>query len=119
MASPPAASFRYFISPGVNGGPGDGTAAHPRATVREAVAEIAARHGGSTPSVARLKGYDQIDICSIAKPNVRPQMSKAPRYQFYVDPLGTSDASGAGTAHFPWPDLESALSGVAQLDQQG
>jgi len=114
-----AASFRYFISPAVNGGPGDGSAARPRATVQEALDEIAARHGGSTPSVARLKGYDQIDICSIAKPNAQPQTGKTPRYQFYVDPLGTSDASGAGTAHFPWPDLESALSGVARLEQQG
>ena len=66
-----------------------------------------------------LAGYDRVEICSIARPHASPQPRKSPRYEFYVDPLGTSDERGAGTALAPWPDLETALSGVAHLDRQG
>ncbi len=119
MASSSAAEYRYFVSPAANGDPGDGSSTQPLSTVQAALAGIAERHGGPAPKVKRLRGYDRVDICSIARPSARPQRRKSPRYHFYVDPLGTSDANGEGTALFPWPDLESALAGVARLDSQG
>jgi phosphate transport system permease protein len=119
MPSLAPAEFQYFVSSVVDGDPGDGSSARPLPTVRAALAGIADRHGGPAPKVRKLKGYDRVDICSIARASERPERRKSPRYQFYVDPLGTSDARGAGTALFPWPDLESALAGVARLDEQG
>jgi phosphate transport system permease protein len=87
--------------------------------VQDALRGIVERHGGQSPSVKRLGGHDRVDICAIARPNAQPRSRKAPRYEFYVDPLGTSDATGAGSALFPWPDLDTAVSGVATLDRRG
>ena len=114
-----ATQFRYFVSPKVNGNIGDGTPEHPLASVADALEGIAERHGGASPSVKKLKGYDRIDVCSIPGPRVLGKPRKKPRYHFYVDPLGTSDAQGVGTALFPWPNLETAIAGVSALDQQG
>jgi phosphate transport system permease protein len=119
MPDPRGAHFRYYVSPRKNGDPGDGTPARPLASVQDALRGIAERHGGQAPSVKRLGGHDRVDICAIARPGAKPQADKSPRYQFFVDPLGTADARGAGTAVSPWPDLEAAVSGVATLERDG
>jgi phosphate transport system permease protein len=119
MASSRAAHFRYFVAPQGQGPAGDGTPDRPLGSVQEALRGIAERHGGATPSVKKLQGHDRVDICSIARSRGGCSPRKRPRYAFYVDPLGAGDTRGAGTALYPWPDLESALSGVAQLDRQG
>jgi phosphate transport system permease protein len=119
MASSRAAHFRYFVAPQGQGTAGDGTPDRPLGSVQEALRGIAERHGGATPSVKKLKGHDRVDICSIARTSGGPSQRKRPRYAFYVDPMGAGGERGAGTALSPWPDLESALSGVAQLDRQG
>ena len=123
MAEPRGAHFRYYVSPHVNGDTangdaGDGTPARPLGSVQDALSGIAARHGGAAPSVKRLAGHDRVDICAIAKPDPKAPKRDAPRYEFYVDPLGTIGA-GAGTAQLPWPDLESAISGVSHLAAKG
>jgi phosphate transport system permease protein len=119
MAESRGAHFRYFVSGRTNGDAGDGTAERPLTSVQDALRGIAERHGGPSPSVKRLCGHDRIDICAIAGPKGQPQAIKSPRYEFYVDPLGSGGIRGAGTAQLPWPDLETAVSGVARLDQQG
>jgi phosphate transport system permease protein len=113
--------FRYFISPRANGDPGDGTPERPLRNVQDALADIARRHGGETPSVKKLGGYDRVDICAVdrpSKPNGPNGLKKSPRYEFFVDPLSSSDLA-SGTAQLPWPDLETALSGVAKLASDG
>ena len=119
MAERLGAHFRYYVSPGVHAAAGDGTAVRPLASVQEALAAVAARHGNEQPSVKKLAGHDRVDICSLAEPGAEGRWRKGPRYEFYVDPLGTNETRAAGTAEFPWPDVESAVSGVAHLDRQG
>jgi phosphate transport system permease protein len=113
-----AAHYRYFVAPRENGEPGDGTRERPLASVGEALEDIARRHGGTQPTVGKLGGYDRIDICSLARPSGQ-SARRAPRYEFFVDPLGAADSPAAGTAQLPWPDLETALEGVARLDAAG
>lgn len=110
--------FRYFISPRANGDPGDGTPERPLRNVQDALDDIAQRHAGDAPSVKKLGGYDRVDICAVNKPSGPSGLRKSPRYEFFVDPLGSSDLA-SGTAQLPWPDLEAALSGVAKLAADG
>jgi phosphate transport system permease protein len=121
MASTTSTPIRYFISPGApsNGNSGDGTPAHPLPSLQDALATIEQRHASAAEPAAKLRGYDRIDICSIPAPTREPQLRRSPRYQFFVDPLGGGEGRGTGTALAPWPDLPSALSGVAQLDERG
>jgi phosphate transport system permease protein len=119
MSESTAAHYRYFVSPRANGEKGDGTPERPLDSVRAALADIARRHGGTTPSVKKLGGYDRVDICSISRPAAGRRRRRAPRYEFYVDPLGGADNLGTGTAHLPWPNLDTALEGVARLDETG
>jgi phosphate transport system permease protein len=111
--------FRYYVSPRKNGDPGDGTSERPLASVREALADIARRHAGAAPSVKKLSGYDRVDICSIGQPKAAAAAGKTPRYEFHVDPLGAADDLGTGSAQLPWPDLDTALAGMARLDAAG
>ncbi len=110
--------FRYYVSPRTNGDPGDGTPGRPLRSVQDALQNIAQRHSGDAPSVKKLSGYDRVDICALATASSAGSKRKPPRYEFFVDPLGASDLA-VGTAQLPWPDLESALSGVSKLDATG
>jgi phosphate transport system permease protein len=118
MPETAASHFRYFVSPRSNGDPGDGTPERPLRSVQDALRDIADRHAGASPKVRKLGGYDRVDICSVAQPNASPS-NRRPRYEFYVEPLGTNHERGTGTALFPWSNLETALDHVAQLDKQG
>ncbi len=109
--------FRYFVAAKPNGSPGDGTLEHPSRSIRDAIEGIRARHAGDSPSVRRLNGYDRIDICSVLKGPAAKAETKQ-RYEFFVDPLGATDLA-IGSAQLPWPDLESALEGVAKMDAEG
>ncbi len=111
--------YRYFVSAAGNGDKADGSAQHPLASLQEALAGIAERHAGDKPSVKHLAGYDRVEICAIATAGAAPQSSQAPRYEFVIDPLVGDEHRAAGGSTRHWPDLESALSGVAQLDRQG
>ncbi len=117
MAERPMVHYQYFVSKGINGDKGDGTRGRPLADVQAALRDIAVRHDGETPSVKKLAGYDRVDICAIVAPGAEPPRGKPARYEFFVDPLAAGDAPGPHGAQ--WPDLQSALSGVAQLDAQG
>jgi len=108
--------FRYFVAAKPNGSTGDGTPEHPSRSIREAIEDIRVRHAGDSPSVQRLNGYDRIDICSVFKGPTTSDTKQ--RYEFFVDPLGASDLA-IGSAQLPWPDLESALEGVAKMDAEG
>ncbi len=135
MAETRANHFRYYVaSPtgvgAANGAPGHGAVAHgsaadgsrerPLASLDEALRGIEERHAGESPKVSRLGGYDRVDICKIdRRANGNATDRKTPRYQFYVDPVGTSATRGIGSDAFPWPSLEAALAAVAQLDRQG
>ncbi len=111
--------FRYYVAPCANGDDGDGTPERPLRSVREALSGIAARHGGGEPSIKRLSGYDRVDICTMPAVKRRTNGRKRPRYEFFVDPLGAADGLGSGSAQLPWPDLDTALAGVAQLEARG
>jgi phosphate transport system permease protein len=117
------ASYRYFLCPAskgaaANGAAGDATLERPASSLAEVVAAIRKCHGGAEPSVKRLSGYDRVEICATSLPGVAPTGRK-PRYEFVVDPLGTSDGRGVGSDHAPWPDVDTALSGISQLSEQG
>ena len=118
MAETKAGHYRYFVSPRKNGEQGDGTPERPMTNMREALEDIGRRHGGSAPADRKLGGYDRVDICSIAGPNA-PATRRSPRYEFHVDPVGAPDSLGTGSSQLPWPDLETALSNVARLDEAG
>lgn len=120
MADRQPAHFRYYVSPRTNGDPGDGTAERPLRSVQDALSNIARQHGGDAPSVKKLGGYDRVDICAVDQvpTSSTPSLRKRPRYEFFVDPLGASDLS-IGSAQLPWPDLDTALSGVAKLADEG
>ena len=118
MAETAGGHYRYFVSSDINGGPRDGTVARPLASVQDALRDIAQRHGGQQPSVKRLRGYDRVDICAIARAGVEPAPAKTPRYQFLVDPLAGERVRRDGRAAH-WPDFDSAISGVATLDAEG
>lgn len=127
MSSTKTRGYRYYVVPrGTTGAHGngtgqtcDGTAARPLASVQEALAQIAERHGGAHPTDGKLGGYDRVDICAIERPGDQEASDRAPRYEFFVDPLGSSSSKAAGSALAPWPDLDSALSGVANLERSG
>ena len=121
MPDPKTNRYQYFVSRRQNGegAGGDGSCEHPLPSVRDALANIAQQHGGSAPQVKRLAGYDRVEIFALDKPGAPGQPGRAPRYEFYVDPLGAADGEGTGTAQRPWPDLDTALAGVARLDEQG
>jgi phosphate transport system permease protein len=108
-------SLRCFISSAANGKAGDGTAEHPLATLDQALSGIAARYGNDGATVPG-NGYDQIEIVSIPAPDQRTPPVKT-RHQFFIDPLFQGQGSGGQKA--PWPDIETALAGVAQLHEQG
>jgi phosphate transport system permease protein len=113
------ARFEYFVARRANGDAGDGSREHPVHSVREVLDRIARHHGGAEPQVKRLAGYDRVDICAVEKGGLPAAPERAPRYEFFVDPLGAADGLGTGSAQRPWPDLDTALAGVAQLDEQG
>jgi phosphate transport system permease protein len=113
------AHFCYYVSPRTNGAPGDGTPARPLASVQDALRGIAEWHGGPAPSVKKLGGHDRIDVCAIVGAGAEMRPGKAPRYQYFLDPVGTSLKAGSGSDQFPWPDVETAVSNVSQLDHQG
>ncbi len=129
LPSGKAAAYRYYVSARPNGSEasdsqasdsqGSGTLEQPAASLGAVLRDIEKRHGGATPTVKKLDGYDRVEICSIASPNDEPLPGRKPRYEFFVDPLGTSDERSTGTALAPWPDLDAALAGVARLDEQG
>ncbi len=109
--------FRYYVAAKPNGNLGDGTAEHPLRSMQDVLNDIRRRHAGESPTVRRLGGYDRLDICSVLKgPSAKADTKQ--RYEFFVDPLGTSERA-MGTAALPWPDLEAALEGVAKMDTEG
>ncbi|MEX2113358.1 MAG: phosphate ABC transporter permease PstA [Pirellulales bacterium] len=114
-----AAQYRYYVSTGPNGSDGDGTLEHPWPSLDAVLCDIERRHGGTAPAVKKLRGYDRVEICSIAQPGDEPPPRRKPRYEFFVDSLGSSDERATGTATAPWPDLPTALAGVAQLGTSG
>jgi phosphate transport system permease protein len=114
-----AAHYRYYLSQPPNGSDGDGTLERPWPSLAVVLREIDRRHGGNAPDVKRLSGYDRIEICAVGAPKDDPPPGKRPRWNFYVDPMGAPDAPGTGTATAPWPNLEAALAGVAQMEHQG
>ncbi len=119
MVEPKARHYRYYVSRRENGGQRDGTPERPMDNMHEALEDIGRRHGGADPSVKKLAGYDRVDVCSIPRPNAPLSKRRKPRYEFFVDPLSASDSLGTGSAQWPWPDLETALSNVARLDEAG
>jgi phosphate transport system permease protein len=119
MGESRAAHYRYYVSPRANGEVGDGTPQRPLSSVRDALEDIAKRHGGAAPLVKKLGGYDRVDICSIAAPNALARKRHSPRYEFHVDPLGGAENLGTGSAQLPWPDLDAAIRGVVRLEEQG
>src|SRR5262245_33885851 len=119
MADARGSHFCYYVSPRANGDPGDGTSARPLRSIQDALRGIAERHAGPAPSVKKPAGHDRIDICTVDGSHKPPRPRTSPRYEFFVDPLGGGDPGGAGTALVPWPDLESAVSRVAELDRDG
>ncbi len=114
-----AARYRYYVSTSTNGSEGDGTLEHPWSSLDAVLRDIEHRHGGASPAVKKLCGYDRIEICSVARPSDEPPPNQKPRYEFFVDPLGASDERSTGSAIAPWPDLSTALAGVARLDTSG
>jgi phosphate transport system permease protein len=108
--------FRYFISSRSNGESGDGTRERPLRSVQDALARIAQRHSGDSPQVKRLRGNDRIEICALPKEAGAP--AGAPRYEFFIDPLGDDEPEPSGFKRW-WPDLDAALSGVAELEKAG
>ncbi len=121
MASEVPTHFRYFISPGrpVNDHSPEGTPSDPLASIEDALAAIERQHAPRSEAPARLRGYDRIEICSIPRPTSEPRLGKSPRYEFFVDPLTGGEERATGTALAPWPDLQSAISGMAQLKREG
>ena len=112
-------SYRYFLCPAAKSAAGEATLERPASSLAEALAAIRKCHGGAEPSVKRLAGYDRVEICATSLPGVAPTSGRKPRYEFVVDPLGTSDGRGVGSDHAPWPDVDTALAGIGQLSEQG
>jgi phosphate transport system permease protein len=111
--------YRYFVCGAVDGAAADGSLERPCHSLAAALAEIGRRHGGATPTVKKLAGYDCIDICRISRPGHEPRPGKKARHEFHIDPLGAGDERGLGTELTPWHDLEMALAAMAQLDAAG
>jgi phosphate transport system permease protein len=93
-------------------------AAPSYADFREALAAISQRclSGEASP---RLRGRDQIDIVVGDQARVAAQPDRNPRYQFFIDPLATDDASATGSASAPWPTLAAALLGLERMHLRG
>ena len=71
-------------------------------SMQDALDDIALRHAGDAPSVKKLGGYDRVDICAVNQLSGPSGLRKSPRYEFFVDPLGSSDlASGTASVDFP------------------
>ncbi len=114
-----AAHYRFYVSANPNGSEGDGTLERPWSSLDAALRDVERRHGGATPADGKLNGYDRVEICAVARPSDEPSPGKKPRYEFFVDPLGTSDERSTGAATAPWADLDAALAGVTLLKQNG
>ncbi|MGD9720059.1 MAG: phosphate ABC transporter permease PstA [Pirellulales bacterium] len=117
-----AALYRYYVvrSDGAIGEScRDGTPERPWPSMADVLRDIARRHAGASPEVKRLHGYDRIEICALSRPHDTPPPDKKPQYEFFVDPIGTCDERGAGSAMSPWPSLEMALEGLARLEKLG
>ena len=59
-----------------------------------------------------------MEICSIASPNDEPLPAASRVIEFYCRSAGHRATSGDGTDAGPWPDLATALAGVARLDEE-
>ncbi|HTM56193.1 MAG TPA: phosphate ABC transporter permease PstA [Pirellulales bacterium] len=110
--------FRYYVGPRAAGA-GDGSATAAFDSVGTVIEHIAHTHARSQPGATKLRGHDRVDICRLADRAGNSRGAARPRYRFYVDPLGSGLARATGTAKLPWPDLETAVAGLEQLDRRG
>lgn len=86
---------------------------------REALAAISERYLDGQATSFRLRGRDQIDIVVGDETRVAARAGRTPRYQFFIDPLATDDATATGGASAPWPTLAAALAGLDQMHLRG
>jgi len=66
-----------------------------------------------------LHGGDQIDIVVGSVGGQPTRTRRAPRYEFFIDPLATDEKASNGSGTAPWPALAAALAGLEQTHLRG
>jgi phosphate transport system permease protein len=107
-------AFQYFIAPAGSDERGDGTAARPFQRLERAAALIVDNHRKELPGVKALSGGDEVELVCLERPGFGSPLRKQPRFRYFVAPDEVALA-GDGTEAAPWPDLETAMTGVLQI----
>jgi phosphate transport system permease protein len=87
----------------------DGSATRPFATLDAALAAFGQWQPNGT-------GRRHAELICLDRPGSGCRIKQTPRYQYYIDPRG-GDLQGDGTELTPWPDMETAVAGIARRHQ--
>src|SRR5687768_2166773 len=112
MTKAPGTVYDVQVSTGGKLPPARDAAAPSYSAFSDALAAIRERYLADGPARQVLGGGNQIDILVGSGGGRVVRTKRAPRYEFFIDPLATDEASSTGAPTAPWPTLSKALAGL-------
>jgi phosphate transport system permease protein len=108
----------YYVIQGANGQyhEADGSITRPFPSLDAALAAVGKQSPGDAASCEEDTRH--IELIFLDRPGAAGRVKPTPRYQYYIDPRG-GDRHGDGTELTPWPDMETAVAGIASRHQMG
>ncbi len=119
MTSAPGTVYDVQVTAGGKSQPARDPAAPRYDDLPQALAAIRERYLSGDGGGAALRGRDQIDIAVGSTAAHAAALQREPRYEFFIDPLATDEASSTGHGSAPWPSLAAALVGLERLYLSG
>jgi phosphate transport system permease protein len=115
MSESPSDILRYYVCSSVDG-PAGGNGQQTCGSLDEVLERLGQRQAASSPDLAGAGGLQRVEIGFVDRPHASKKAPKRPKYAFYYDAhlLG---AEGDGSEQAPWPDIGTAIRGIAQLVQ--
>ena len=117
MPEPQADILRYYVC-GSSVAPADDAGRLVFGSLEEVLDHVRQRYVDSAGSQPPGDGPERLEIGFVESLDAAKDRVKKPRYAFYYDThlLGSD---GDGSERDPWPDVPSAMTGIAEMQQAG